>query len=93
MSLAQNLSSFTSGSQPLLTLTLATQLTNFMFDGARADLTKALSLNPTFSVTHSFALGSQSQDPTYSFNAAFMSPKVGGGQGPRYGVLTLQTLI
>jgi mitochondrial import receptor subunit TOM40 len=48
-----------------------------MFDGARADLTKALSLNPTFSVTHSFALGSQNQDPTYSFNAAFMSPKVG----------------
>ncbi|KZO95290.1 hypothetical protein CALVIDRAFT_516555 [Calocera viscosa TUFC12733] len=47
------------------------QLTQWMFDGARADLTKALSANPAFQVTHSFALGSQSPVPPYNFGAVF----------------------
>src|ERR1700722_19501575 len=37
----------------------ATLATSFLFEGGRADLTKSLSANPAFQVTHSFALGSQ----------------------------------
>ena len=55
---------------------LATHLTNYMFDGARADLTKALSLTPAFQVTHSFALASQTQLPSYNFGAIFANQKV-----------------
>ena len=47
-----------------------------MFDGARADLTKALSLTPAFQVTHSFALASQTQLPSYNFGAIFANQKV-----------------
>ena len=43
-----------------------THLTTFLFDGAPADLTKSLSLNPMFQVTHSFALGSQTLPPSYN---------------------------
>ncbi|RPD66341.1 mitochondrial import receptor subunit tom40 [Lentinus tigrinus ALCF2SS1-7] len=48
-----------------------TLLNNYLFDGARAELSKGLSVNPMFSVTHSFNLGSQTLPPTYSFGAMF----------------------
>lgn len=57
----------------------ATHLTNFIFDGARADLMKGLSMDPAFQVTHSFQLASQSAPPTYSFGALFANAKVGYG--------------
>ncbi|KAF8990703.1 hypothetical protein BDZ89DRAFT_1086978 [Hymenopellis radicata] len=41
------------------------------FDGARADLTKSMSMNPLFQVTHSFQLGSQVAPPSYNFGAVF----------------------
>lgn len=53
-----------------------THLTNFMFDGARADLTKAFSINPIFQVTHAFSLGSQSAPPAYNFGAVVGDSKV-----------------
>ncbi|KAH7926323.1 hypothetical protein BV22DRAFT_1104412 [Leucogyrophana mollusca] len=53
-----------------------THLTNFIFDGARADLTKSLSMNPAFQVTHSFALGSQTAAPSYNFGAVFANSNV-----------------
>lgn len=61
-----------------------THLSNYMFDGARADLTKVLSIDPTFQVTHTFALGSQGgalsgggiSPGNYSFNAVFANAKV-----------------
>ncbi|KAH7914702.1 eukaryotic porin-domain-containing protein [Hygrophoropsis aurantiaca] len=53
-----------------------THLTNFIFDGARADLTKSLSLNPAFQVTHSFALGSQTTAPSYNFGAVFANANI-----------------
>ncbi|EPT06060.1 hypothetical protein FOMPIDRAFT_1021156 [Fomitopsis schrenkii] len=54
----------------------STLLTNFIFDGARADLSKSLSVNPIFQVTHSFALGSQTAAPSYNFGAVFASNNV-----------------
>jgi mitochondrial import receptor subunit TOM40 len=54
----------------------STHLTNFAFDGARADLSKTLSMNPAFQVTHSFALGSQTQEPSYNFAAVFANPSI-----------------
>ncbi|EGN95959.1 hypothetical protein SERLA73DRAFT_185412 [Serpula lacrymans var. lacrymans S7.3] len=54
----------------------ATHLTNFIFDGARADLTKSLSMNPAFQVTHAFALGSQTSAPSYNFGAVFANQNV-----------------
>ena len=53
-----------------------THLTNFFFDGARADLTKGLSVNPAFQVTHSFALGSQTVAPSYNFGAIYLTDNV-----------------
>ncbi|KZT11315.1 uncharacterized protein LAESUDRAFT_720534 [Laetiporus sulphureus 93-53] len=53
-----------------------THLTNFLFDGARADLSKSLSVNPIFQVTHSFALGSQTAPPSYNFGAVFANNSV-----------------
>lgn len=55
-----------------------TLLTNYAFDGARADLSKSLSMNPMFQVTHSFHLGSQTSPPTYHFGAMFANDKVRG---------------
>ena len=46
------------------------QTTNFAFDGARADLTKALSLNPIFQVTHAFTLGAGGKN-AYNFGAVY----------------------
>ncbi|KAI5122959.1 hypothetical protein M0805_006838 [Coniferiporia weirii] len=54
----------------------ATHLTNYIFDGARADLTKALSVTPAFQVTHSFSLASQTALPSYNFGAIFANSKV-----------------
>ncbi|CCO31036.1 Mitochondrial import receptor subunit TOM40 AltName: Full=Mitochondrial import site protein ISP42 [Rhizoctonia solani AG-1 IB] len=48
-----------------------THTTNHIFDGARADLSKALSFNPAFQVTHSFNLASYNNPPTYNFGAVF----------------------
>jgi len=48
-----------------------THLTNFIFDGARADITKGLSMNPAFQVTHSFSLASQMAPASYNFGAVF----------------------
>ncbi|GAA6028464.1 hypothetical protein JCM8097_007041 [Rhodosporidiobolus ruineniae] len=55
----------------------ATHLTNYTFDGARADLSKTLSQVPAFQVTHSFAAGSQGgpmggiNPGTYNFGAVY----------------------
>jgi mitochondrial import receptor subunit TOM40 len=67
---------FHSASNPNLTPSLATHLSNYIFDGARADLTKSLSANPLFQVTHSFALGSQTLPSSYNFGAIFANQKV-----------------
>ncbi|KAI0362350.1 hypothetical protein OH77DRAFT_1584773 [Trametes cingulata] len=53
-----------------------TLLNNYAFDGARADLSKSLSMNPMFQVTHSFHLGSQTTPPTYHFGAMFANDKL-----------------
>ena len=39
-------------------------------------LTKSFSMSPLFQVTHSFALGSQTQPPSYNFGGIFASNKV-----------------
>ncbi|TEB31238.1 hypothetical protein FA13DRAFT_1754758 [Coprinellus micaceus] len=54
----------------------ATHLSNYIFDGARADMTKTFSMNPLFQVTHSFALGSQTAPPSYNFTSIFATPSV-----------------
>ncbi|CAO1625521.1 unnamed protein product [Parajaminaea phylloscopi] len=53
----------------------STHLTNFFFDGARADLTKALSINPIFQVTHAFTYGAQGAPPSYNFGAVMGDDK------------------
>lgn len=59
-----------------------THLTNYTFDGARADLSKVLSQAPAFQVTHSFAAGSQGgpmggvSAGTYNFGAVYATAKV-----------------
>ncbi|KAF9264670.1 hypothetical protein L218DRAFT_196546 [Marasmius fiardii PR-910] len=50
-------------------------LTNYAFEGGRADITKSMSMNPLFQVTHSFALGSQNAS-SYNFGAIFANEKV-----------------
>ncbi|CAO1613201.1 unnamed protein product [Sympodiomycopsis kandeliae] len=50
-----------------------THLTNFIFDGARADLTKALSINPIFQVTHALSAGQSEGKPSYNFGAVYGS--------------------
>ena len=55
---------------------LDTLLNNYLFDGARADLSKSLSMNPAFNVTHSFTLGSQTAPPAYHFGAIFANENV-----------------
>lgn len=51
-------------------------LTNFMFTGLRADLTKVFGMSPLFRVSHAFSMGSASQMPPYNFSAMYGSPKV-----------------
>lgn len=55
---------------------LDVHLANFMFDGARADLSKTLSNAPGFQVTHSFSLASPTALPSYSFGAVFAQEDV-----------------
>ncbi|KAI9593800.1 mitochondrial import receptor subunit tom40 [Syncephalis fuscata] len=50
-----------------------TFLTNHLFDGARADITKMLS--PNFQVSHTFSLGSSALPSSYMFNSVFMNEK------------------
>ncbi|KAG0224851.1 eukaryotic porin/Tom40 [Mortierella sp. GBAus27b] len=47
-----------------------TFLNNHVFDGARCDITKALT--PNFQVTHSFGMGSSSAPSSYNFGTAFV---------------------
>jgi len=60
----------------LISCRAATLATNFLFEGGRADLTKNLSANPAFQVTHSFALGSQANPSSYNFAAIFANEDV-----------------
>lgn len=57
-----------------------TLLTNFFFDGARADLTKALSISPIFQVTHAFSMGGYNErgpvPSSYNFGAVYGSDRV-----------------
>ena len=47
-----------------------------MFDGVKANLTKGLSMEPGFQVTHAFAMGSQTAPPSYNFSAVFAKSNV-----------------
>ncbi|GKT84853.1 mitochondrial import receptor subunit TOM40 [Colletotrichum tofieldiae] len=56
-------------------------LTNYMFTGLRADLTKAFSMSPLFQVSHQFAMGDRLNP--YTFAALYGTSKVcrpGAGQ-------------
>ena len=52
-------------------------LSNFMFTGLRADLTKVFGMSPLFRVSHAFSMGSQGNLPPYAFSAMYGTPKVG----------------
>ena len=45
-------------------------------DGARADLSKILSVEPAFQVTHSFQLASQTQPSAYYLSTVYAASKV-----------------
>ena len=51
-------------------------LSNFMFTGLRADLTKVFGMSPLFRVSHAFTMGSQGNLPPYAFSSMFGTPKV-----------------
>ncbi|PWY83049.1 hypothetical protein BO70DRAFT_361991 [Aspergillus heteromorphus CBS 117.55] len=51
-------------------------LSNFMFTGLRADLTKVFGMSPLFRVSHAFSMGSSGNLPPYNFSAMYGSPKV-----------------
>ncbi|EEH41359.1 mitochondrial import receptor subunit tom-40 [Paracoccidioides lutzii Pb01] len=52
-------------------------LSNFMFTGFRADLTKVFGMSPLFRISHAFTMGSQQGTlPPYAFSSMFGSPKV-----------------
>jgi mitochondrial import receptor subunit TOM40 len=50
-------------------------LTNYTFTGLRADLTKGLSMNPLFQISHAFSIGSQGLPP-YTFAVLYGTNKV-----------------
>lgn len=50
-------------------------LTNYMFSGLRADLTKPFSMTPLFQVSHAFSMGSGGLPP-YNFTAMYGTNKV-----------------
>ena len=52
-------------------------LTNYMFSGLRADLTKPFSMTPLFQFAHAFSMGSQGLPP-YNFTAMYGTNKVRG---------------
>ncbi|EED12521.1 mitochondrial import receptor subunit (tom40), putative [Talaromyces stipitatus ATCC 10500] len=51
-------------------------LSNFMFTGLRADLTKVFGMAPLFRMSHAFAMGSAGNMPPYNFSAMYGTPKV-----------------
>lgn len=51
-------------------------LSNFMFTGLRADLTKVFGMSPLFRVSHAFSMGSSGNLPPYAFSSMYGSPKV-----------------
>lgn len=51
-------------------------LSNFMFTGLRADLTKVFGMSPLFRISHAFAMGSAGNLPPYAFSSMFGNPKV-----------------
>lgn len=55
-------------------------LSNFMFTGLRADLTKAFSMSPLFRVSHAFSMGSSGNLPPYALSAMYGSPNVSNQQ-------------
>lgn len=61
-------------------------LTNSMFTGLRADLTKPSSINPLFQVSHGFAMGSQGLPP-YTFVALYGTSKVLVAGNPQFRLL------
>jgi mitochondrial import receptor subunit TOM40 len=66
-------------------------LANWTFDGARADISKVISANPAFQLSHAFSLGSSSKPPTYNFGAVFANASTllqGGVDGT--GVVTMR---
>ena len=52
-------------------------LTNSMFTGLRADITKVFSVNPVFHTSHAFSVGSQGLPP-YTFVSTFGTDRVSG---------------
>lgn len=55
-------------------------LSNFMFTGLRADLTKAFSMSPLFRVSHAFSMGSSGNLPPYALSGMYGSPNVSNQQ-------------
>jgi mitochondrial import receptor subunit TOM40 len=55
-------------------------LSNFMFTGFRADVTKVFSMTPLFRISHAFAMGSQGGAAPYSFAAMYGTPQVRKGR-------------
>ncbi|KIJ44083.1 hypothetical protein M422DRAFT_228706 [Sphaerobolus stellatus SS14] len=53
-----------------------THLTNFMFDGARAEISRTFSASPLFQTTHGFTLGAEAAPPTYNFSTVYATNKV-----------------
>ncbi|KKK13277.1 mitochondrial import receptor subunit tom-40 [Aspergillus rambellii] len=51
-------------------------LSNFMFTGLRADLTKVFGMSPLFRVSHAFSMGSSGNMTPYAFSAMYGTPKV-----------------
>ncbi|PGH14449.1 hypothetical protein AJ79_03092 [Helicocarpus griseus UAMH5409] len=52
-------------------------LSNFMFTGLRADLTKVFAMSPLFRVSHAFTMGSQQGTlPPYAFSSMYGSPRI-----------------
>ena len=51
-------------------------LTNSMFTGLRADITKVFSINPVFHTSHGFSIGSQGLPP-YTFVSTYGTDNVG----------------
>ena len=51
-------------------------LTNSMFTGLRADITKVFSVNPVFHTSHGFSIGSQGLPP-YTFVSTYGTDNVG----------------
>ncbi|KAJ5936478.1 Mitochondrial import receptor subunit tom40 [Penicillium verhagenii] len=49
-------------------------LTNFMFTGLRADLTKVFGMSPLFRVSHAFAMGGSGNMPPYNFSTMPSTP-------------------